>query len=162
MESQKIRLSELLNAAQYRERRPKMLRDIIALKTLRRVELGPWVSFVFENRETVVFQIQEMLRIEHIDEPEKIEHEIDTYSELLPGPGELSATLFIEITNAAQRREALTQLAGIEKNVSLQIGGLRIPAEDKRPFDRIYERPQASCVYYLRFAVKTVSREAFL
>jgi hypothetical protein len=78
-------------------------RRVIALKERRRVEVGPYLSFVFENRETLLFQIQEMCRAERIIDDARIQEEIDVYSALLPGPGELSATLFIEIADKDQR-----------------------------------------------------------
>ncbi len=152
MESNPIRPEELLPLEEYARRREGIRAEIIALKTLRRVEVGPWVSVVFENRATVLFQIQEMLRVEHIREPEKIQHEIDTFAELLPGEGELSGTLFIEIPDDEQRREALKALGGIEGHTRLKIGDRVVPARDKRPIDPIFARPgQATCVYYLAF-----------
>ena len=73
---------------------------IIALKQRRRISLGPLITLVFENRETLQFQIQEMIRAERIIEPAKVEDELDVYNELLPAANELSATLLIEITEA--------------------------------------------------------------
>jgi Protein of unknown function (DUF3501) len=74
-------------------------RRVIALKERRRVEVGPYLSFVFENREALLFQIQEMCRAERIIDDARIQEEVDVYSALLPGPGGLSATLFIEIAD---------------------------------------------------------------
>ncbi len=157
MASNRIERSDLLGLAEYERVRKERLAEIIALKTARRVEVGPWVSFVFENRETVLYQIQEMLRIERITEPAMIDHEIETYAELLPGPGELSATMFIEISDAEQRRAALAKLGGIEKTVALRVGSRKVAAFDKRPIDPRFERPgQATAVYYLGFPLGDV------
>jgi len=153
--------SELLSNAEYLRRRPEIVRDIIALKSVRRVEIGPWVSAAFENRRTALYQIQEMLRIEDIAAPDAVRHEIETYSDLLPGEGELSITLFIEIPDAAQRREALAKLIGIERAVFLRLDGRRIPAFDKRPIDPRFAREQATAVYYLGFRLPEEDRKAF-
>lgn len=152
MASRRIERSDLLSLAEYEKQRAERVRRVIALKTLRRVEIGPWVSLVFENRDTVLHQIQEMLRIERITEPAAIDHEIETFAELLPAEGELSATMFIEISDPAQRSAALATLGGVEKTVALRAGDLRAPAYDKRPIDPRFERPgQATAVYYLGF-----------
>lgn len=126
---------------------------VIRMRDRRRVEIGPWVSVVFENREAVLYQIQEMLRIERISDPAAIRHEIETYEELLPGLGELSGTLFIEISNEEERRAALPGLYGIESSLRLKAGRAEVRAEDKRPIAPEFVRPQAACVYYLRVPV---------
>src|SRR5262245_56879599 len=84
----------------YEPIRDDMRRKVIEIKRARRVALGPEVSVVFENRATMIFQVCEMLRAEHIREPAMIEEEIAVYNTLLPDAGELSATLFVEITSA--------------------------------------------------------------
>ena len=146
--------SELLSIDQFEKRRVAVRKEIMAIRDLRRIEVGPWVSFTFENRRTVLYQIQEMLRIERITDPAKVREEIETYEELLPGPRELSATMFIEISDAAQRERALSKLGGIEKRISLKLGRTRIRARDKRPIDPRFERVgRASAVYYLGFSL---------
>lgn len=162
MASKKIERSDLLSLADYERTRAESVQRVIGLKSLRRVEVGPWVSLVFENRDTVLHQIQEMLRIERITDPAAIDHEIETFEELLPAPGELSATMFIEIADAAQRAAALATLGGIEKTTALKLGAARIPAYDKRPISPEFERPgQATAVYYLGFRVPAALRAGF-
>lgn len=147
-----IERAELLSLPEYDKARAERVKKIIALKDRRRVEVGPWVSLAFESRETVLHQIQEMLRIERISAPEAIDHEIETFEDLLPRDGELSATMFIEISDAAQRSAALSKLGGIEKSLNLRLDAERFPAYDKRPIDPRFERPgQATAVYYLGF-----------
>jgi hypothetical protein len=153
---------ELLSLEDYDKRREEVRASIIALKNLRRVECGPWVSLVFEDRRTVIYQIQEMLRIERITKPEAVEHEIETFTDLLPRPGELSATLFIEIPDPVQREAALTQLEGLESRIRLRVGACSAPAVDKRPIDPRFARPRASAVYYLGFPFDEPARAAFL
>jgi hypothetical protein len=93
-----------------------------------------------------------MLRVEHISDPAKIREEIEAYEDLLPGPEELSATMFIEISDAAQREKALSSLGGIEKTISLVTSRGAARARDKRPIDPRFERPgRASAVFYLGF-----------
>src|SRR5712691_7709326 len=94
---QQIHLSEIKNLVEYEKARDAMRARVIALKKNRRVSVGENLTFLFENRDTVLFQIQEMVRTERLVEEPRIQDEIDAYRILLPGPGELSATLFIEI-----------------------------------------------------------------
>lgn len=151
MDSKPIQPEDLLSLEAYERVRAERRAEVIRLREMRRVEVGPWVSVVFETRETVLYQIQEMLRIERIVEPERIRHEIETYEELLAGPGELSGTFFIEIPNEEERRAALPKLHGIERLVRLKAGGAVVPGRDKRPIAAEFARPQATCVYYLAF-----------
>lgn len=162
MASNPIKPEEILSPSAYEKVRRERVAEIIALKARRRIDVGPWMSFAFENRATAVYQIQEMVRIERITDQTALAHEIETFADLLPGEGELSATLFIEITDEGQRRQALLELGGIEKTVELQIGERKVPAFDKRPIDPRWERPgQATAVYYLGFELSADHRKAF-
>ncbi|HEX9144206.1 MAG TPA: DUF3501 family protein, partial [Candidatus Binatia bacterium] len=93
----KLALEDIMGTAAYQKVRENFRRRIIELKQARRVAVGDKVTLVFENRDTVTFQIQEMVRAENISDLDKIREEIDVYNELIPEPGELSATLFLEI-----------------------------------------------------------------
>lgn len=162
MASQPISPSDLLSPDAYEPVRAERVARVIALKQRRRVEVGPWVSCAFESRETVVHQIQEMIRIERLSEPSAVAHEIETFAELVPAEGELSLTLFIEISDDVLRRKALATLGGIEKTFSLKLGSHAVPAFDKRPIDPSVERPgQATAVYYLGFKLPAAMRAAF-
>ena len=92
---------------------------IIAHKRERRLAIGENVTLLFEDRETLRFQVQEMLWVERIADPDKIQHELDVYNELMPGEGELSATLFVEITDAERIRPELDRLISIDEHVAL-------------------------------------------
>ena len=105
---------ELLSAAEYEEQRTDIRQRIITLKKRRRITVGEYITLVFENRETVIFQIQEMLRAERIFATEKIQEECDVYNALLPDTDELSATLFIEITEEDKIQELLDSFQGID------------------------------------------------
>lgn len=147
-----LELADLLDAESYERARPGYREAIIALKRRRRVAVGDRVSLVFESRETLRFQVQEMLRVERIRDPARIQRELDVYNELMPGPGELSATLFIEITERAQVRPELDRLVGIHEHVSLLLGGPTEPLGIPGLFDpRQMEEDRISAVQYVRF-----------
>lgn len=162
MASNPIKPSDILSPSEYEKTRRERVAAVIKLKDRRRVEVGPWMSFAFENRATVLHQIQEMVRIERITDPTAVAHEIETFADLMPGEGELSATLFIEISEEEHRRKAMRELGGIEKAVELRIGDDKVAAFDKRPIDPRWERPgQATAVYYLGFKVSPALRNVF-
>src|ERR1700741_1500029 len=103
----KIALDDILGFSAYEKVRQEYRQQIIDKKKSRRVAVGDKVSLVFENRDTVIFQIQEMLRAERIGDLDKIREEIAVYNELIPNPGELSATLFLEIEDQTHLRDDL-------------------------------------------------------
>ena len=109
----KVEFSEVVDIARYERMRAKFRAGIIELKKRRRVSVGPFVSFVFENHETVLSQIQEMMRAERIVDDHAIQHEIDTYNSLLPGEGEIAATMFIELQDPATIREGMAPFHGV-------------------------------------------------
>jgi hypothetical protein len=94
-----------------------------ALKDRRRVRVGEHLTFLFENRETVRYQIQEMMRIERIVDLPAIRHEVESYNELIPPAGGLSACLLIEYAAAEERDEKLRELLGLEEHVWLVVAG---------------------------------------
>jgi hypothetical protein len=143
---------EILGLADYETVRERFRARVIAEKRSRRVPVGPSVSVVFENRDTVLLQIQEMLRTERITRPAAIQHEIDTYSELLPDEDELSCTLMIEIAERAEREAFLQAANGLEKHVWLVVGAERLGARaSERWADGSAGRTTA--VHYLKFAL---------
>lgn len=105
---------DILTNDEYVKIRDGRRAEMIALKKKRRIEVGKRLSLTFENRETVAYQIQEMMRVEHITDPQKIQYEIDVYNELIPPPGSLSATLFIEVPDMSQIRAVLDTLQGLD------------------------------------------------
>jgi hypothetical protein len=118
----KLTLDDISDLRAYERERDEFRRDVIALKKRRRVSLGPVVTLLFENRETVRFQIQEMARAEKLISDEAIETELAVYNPLIPERGGLVATLFIELTSDAELREWLPKLVGIETALELRIG----------------------------------------
>lgn len=111
---------DILDLRAYERVRDDYRRLVMARKRLRRVSVGPIVTLVFECVDTIRFQVQEMARAEKIATDEGIRAELDVYNRLLPAPGELSATLFIELTTEAELRRWLPRLVGIERSVALE------------------------------------------
>jgi len=117
-----LTLDDIADLRAYERERDDFRREVIAAKKLRRVGVGPIVTLTFENRLTVRFQVQEMARAERMATDAQIQHELDVYNRLLPTPGELSATLFLELTSEDQLRHWLPLLVGVERSVQLRIG----------------------------------------
>ncbi len=117
-----LTLDDIADLRAYERERDDFRREVIAAKKLRRVGVGPIVTLTFENRLTVRFQVQEMARAERMATDAQIQHELDVYNRLLPAPGELSATLFLELTSEDQLRHWLPLLVGVERSVQLRIG----------------------------------------
>lgn len=117
-----LTLDDIADLRAYERERQEFRARIIALKKQRRVHVGTLQTLVFENRDTIRFQIQEMARVEKIFTDEAVQHELDTYNPLVSRPGMLCATLFIELTSDEQLREWLPKLAGVERRYELHLG----------------------------------------
>jgi len=140
----------------YERVRDEFRREVIAAKQHRRVALGPVMTLIFENRLTVKFQIQEILRTERISSPEGIAEELEGFNDLVPGPGELSATLMIELRGAEEAVAAeLQRLTGFSRHLRLELGSRRIPARFEEGRD---DGRRISAVQYLRFPVGDAAR----
>ena len=113
--------TDLLSAADYEPQREQFRSQIIALKQRRRISVGPLITLVFENRETLRFQTQEMVRVEHILDPHKVQDELDVYNALMPGSSELSATLLIELTEQDRMKEWLDVFMGLDHGETVAI-----------------------------------------
>ena len=144
----KVTLDDIVGLSRYAAMRDEFRRKTIALKRDRRVSVGDSVTLVFENFDTVLFQVQEMLHVERISDIDKVREECDVYNELLPADGELSATLFVEITDPERIADALNRLVGIDEHVALRIGGRAYPARFEAGRSRA---DRISAVQYLRF-----------
>lgn len=148
---------DLLSAADYERDRPTIRQRIIALKKRRRISVGALVTLVFENRQTLLFQIQEMIRTERIFDPGKIQEECDVYNALLPGLDELSATLFIEITDSEKIQELLDSLQNIDRSdtVALRVGDTSIFASFEAGHSK---EDKISAVHFVRFSTTPTFR----
>lgn len=120
--SVELTLDDIADVRAYERERIEFRSHVIALKKLRRIHVGDFQTLVFENRDTIRFQIQEMARAEKILSDEGIAAELLTYNPLISRPGKLSATLFLELTSKDQLREWLAKLVGIEHSYELRIG----------------------------------------
>ena len=144
----KLVLADVLGPDRYERVRDERRRAVIELKKKRRVSVGPQVTLVFENIETMRSQVEEMCRAEQIRDPEKIQHEIDTYNEVLPDDGALGATLFIEVQSDAALRNTLDVLVGLQRHVWLAVGTERARAS----FDEAqFTTDKLAAVQYLSF-----------
>jgi len=153
---------EILNLYEYEKVREARRQAVIALKAVRRVPVGRYLSFVFENRETVWYQIQEMIRAERVVDEARIAEEVAVYNALLPRPGELAATMFIEIEDAGRIKPVLDDLLGIDTRdyVRLEIGPhVVVGAFESGHSDE--ELGKLSAVHFVRFAVPPAARRTF-
>ena len=153
----KLVVSDLVPPRLYEPIRDDLRKKVIEVKRWRRVSVGENVTVVFENRTTMRFQVQEMLRAESIVDPARIQDELDVYNQLLPDDGELAATLFVEIVDEAEIRPTLHKLVGIDEHVTLEIAGESVRAvfeAGRSESDRI------SSVQYIRFRLPPSAQAA--
>jgi hypothetical protein len=155
-----ITANDLMSYEEYERQREAFRTKIIALKQRRRISVGPFITMVFENRETLQFQIQEMIRAERIVEPAKVQDELDVYNALLPQQNELSATLLIEITDEAKMKENLDQFMGLDhgEKVAIIAGGEEAFGEFEG--GRSHET-KISAVHFVRFRPSAEMKRAF-
>lgn len=155
----KIVLDDILGFSAYEKVRQEFRQEIIEKKKSRRIAVGDNISLVFENRDTVIFQIQEMLRAERITDLDKIREEIAVYNEFIPNANELSATMFLEIEDQTHLRDELLKFLGIDEAVSLKVGGHSVRGqfeEGRSKADKI------SAVQYARFPFTAEAQKEFI
>jgi hypothetical protein len=153
-----ISFDEILPLADY-ERVREILRPLlIHEKARRRLAVGSHITLLFENRQTAWYQVEEMIRTEKIAARDALQHEIDTYNELVPRGGELVATMLIEYAGARERDAALKRLVGLERYVTLVLRERRVAASFD---DRQMSPERVSSVQFVRFALKGFSAEEF-
>ena len=147
----KLSRSDLLSLEQYAEARPTFRQRVMAHKKLRQIELGPHARLFFEDRLTIQYQIQEMLRVERIFEASGIEEELAAYNPLIPDGANWKATLMIEYPDVDERRAALARMPGVEHTVWVRIGdGERRFAHANEDMERSTDE-KAAAVHFLRF-----------
>lgn len=154
-----ITAKDLIPIPTYRAGRDEYVRKMIQYKKNRRIKLGDNMSLLFENKQTVLFQIQELVNSEDLTDPKEIEEYIDIYSGMLPGNDELSATLFIEIDNKQALEEWLVKLKGIERYLDLVVGDERLPAVFEEEHT---DREFTTSVHYLKFPITPSAKEVLL
>lgn len=143
-----IERNEILPLPDYEMVRPHFRARIIEEKRPRRVTLGEHLAVTFENRDSVLLQIQEMLRTERITSEPAIAHEIATYNDLVPGVDQLSVTLWVQIPDKPLRDRLLVELAGLEDTVRLEVDGKSFEVKGPRPDGFMEGRTTA--VHYLK------------
>src|SRR5690349_7132264 len=146
----KIIPADLLSIPEYDQQRKTLKQNLIPMKKLRRIEVGPFATFYFENYATMWLQVQEMLRIERGGE-EQIAGELQAYNPLIPQGDELMATLMLEIEDGNRRNAVLLTLGGIEETVFMEIGTHVIRATPTEYDDRTTADGKTSSVHWLRF-----------
>lgn len=156
----KLTVDDIADLRAYERERDEFRSHVIALKRRRRIGLGDLLTITFENTDTMRFQVQEMARAEKMLTDAAIEHEVATYNELIPDAGELSGTLFVELTSDALLREWLPKLVGIQRAISFEVGGETVRAipEDE---ERLTREDITSTVHYLKFRFSPEQQASF-
>jgi hypothetical protein len=148
---EKLTRKDLISLEKYAEIRPEFRRKLMAHKRNRIVHIGPNISLHFEDRLTMMYQIQEMLRAERIFEPDEIQQELDTYNPLIPDGSNWKGTLMIEYADVEERKRQLAKLIGIERKVWVQVDGLaRVYPVTNEDLQRETSE-KTSSVHFLRF-----------
>ena len=155
-----LQAAELLGLEQYARTRGEFRTRVLAHKQPRTIAVGPNLTWVFEDRLTIQYQVQEMLRIERIFEPQGIQDELDTYNPLIPDGGNWKVTLLIEFPDPIERQAALVRLKGIEARCYVQVAGCeRVHAIADEDLERENEQ-KTSAVHWLRFELTAPMRAA--
>ena len=154
-----ITKQDLVSLHTYREGREEYLQKMITYKKDRRIRLDEHISILFENKNTVLFQILELLNAEDLEDPEEIDEYIGIYSGMLPLENELSATLFIELDDQLKLQDLLVKLTGIEHHLALNIESETIQAVFEEEHD---DRGFTTSVHYLKFPVTQAAKDLLL
>jgi hypothetical protein len=156
-----IQKSDLLNIIDYEKQRDTYRSELIDYKKNRRFKLGPNILITFENSKTMKFQIQEMMRAERMVHDSQIEEELNVYNPLIPSGDELSATLFIEITDPEKIRPVLDSFIGLTEgvNVFFEIDGEKVVAEFEEGREK---EDNISSVHYIRFPFTEEQKNNFV
>lgn len=155
---QPLRKQDILGGAEYERNRPDLRRRVMALKNRRRVAIGEHATLHFETRDTMLYQVHEMLRAESSwERPGAVEDELDAYNPLVPSGRELSATLMLEYESPEERAERLTQLLGLDQHLWLHVGTTE-PV--KATFDSAQVSPtRISSVQYVKWPLSDEQAE---
>ena len=157
---QKLTTNDLLSLERYHKERARMRAEVLEHKRHRQAPIGANVTLYFEDRVTMRYQVQEMLRAERIFESEAIAEELEAYNPLIPDGTNLKATMMLEYPDVAERRPALERLKGVENRVYLEVGRLgRVFAHADEDLERSDET-KTSAVHFLRFELDAAMRAA--
>ena len=145
-----IEKSDILSRDEYKSKRKNLREKMVLRKKLRRVDIGPYVTMYFENKDTIIHQINEMVYIENGGE-EQIYDEISAYKSLVPDGQELVATVMIEIDSPKKRAEFLAKMGGFEEQISIKVGDQEIKGKAELDVDRTTADGKASSVQFVHF-----------
>ena len=161
--SRKLQLTDILDLRAYERVRDERREQIIELKRRRRVQLGTVVTLMFENRATMQSQIHEMMRAEKVVRDEQILEELHAYNPLIPEAGQLSATLFIELTTPEQMLEWLPKLVNIESSIGIRLsdGSTVMSITEEGHAETLTRDNVTAAVHYIRFEFTPQQVEAF-
>jgi hypothetical protein len=153
-----LSLDEVRVGAAYEALRADERRRVAELKRFRRIRLGESVALVFENRDTIRATLEEALRTERIDDPERVAGEIDAFNAVLPAPGQLTAALFLEVADPADLNAAVMRLDGIENTLFLEVAGTRVRGVP----DDVFAPGESVLAHYVRFNLEPEQRQAIV
>ena len=151
--SRKLTVDDILDLRAYEKVRAEKKAEILEVKRRRRIEVGTFVTLMFESRDTMWYQIQEMLRAERVISEEGVVDELRAYNPLIPEAGQLCATIFIELTSDAAMREWLPKLVGIERSFRIKLANGRevAPVTDEQHDASLTRDDVTAAVHYIRF-----------
>ncbi len=151
--SRKLTMSDIMDHREYERIREVRQKEVFEIKRRRRIALGTMITVMFENRQTMQAQIQEMLRVEKVLTDEGVLEELKAYNPLIPERGQLSATLFIELTTDAQVREWLPKLVGIEGSIAIKLsnGDVVKAIVEEGHAEQLTRENVTAAVHYIRF-----------
>jgi predicted XRE-type DNA-binding protein len=161
--SRKLTMSDIMDHREYERIREGRQKEVFEIKRRRRIALGTMITVMFENRQTMQAQIQEMLRVEKVLTDEGVLEELKAYNPLIPEKGQLSATLFIELTTGAQVREWLPKLVGIERSIAIKLanGDVVKAIVDEGHAEQLTRENVTAAVHYIRFEFSPEQIEEF-
>ncbi len=146
----KLEAKDLLTLEEYDSQRDVIKKDVISHKKNRTISVGENIVLIFEDYNTIKYQVQEMLRIEKIFKQAEIQEEIDAYNPLIPDGTNLKATMLIMYPEVEVRKKMLFKLHGIENSIWISVGGNKITAYADEDLDRSTD-DKTSAVHFLRF-----------
>jgi len=159
--SNELTLDDIADVRAYEREREEFRAKVIEMKKNRRIHVGEIITLIFENRDTMRLQIQEMARVEKFSSDEHIEDELKIYNELIPGEFELKATMMIELVNESELKEWLPKLPGIQNHIHLEFDGMRVTASELNEERLTREEEITTTVHYLTFPFTQDQSELF-
>ncbi len=161
--TRKLTLADIADVRAYERDRDEFRARVMEVKRRRRLSFGTIITLMFENRDTMLLQIQEMARVEKLTTDADIQVELDTYNPMIPEPGQLCATVFLELTSDDQMREWLPKLVGIERSFAIVLpNGDRVRSiTEEAHAGQLTREETTAAVHYIRFEFTPQQVEAF-